>query len=110
MNCKPGDLALVTRGANAGAIVEVLHLAPGKPTRFPDVTGRGMLGRPTSNKPCWVVRATGSPLLWVSAKGTRRYFHERPLLDAILRPLRDNDGEDEMLRIAGKPQPNQVPA
>ena len=25
--------------------------------------------------------------------------------DEYLRPIRDNDGEDEMLRIAGRPQP-----
>jgi hypothetical protein len=51
----------------------------------------------------WDVVAQGSPLVCERYNGLRHESYKRPLKDADLRPLRDNEDEDEMLRIAGKP-------
>lgn len=76
MNCKQGDLAVVVRSYNGqhGAIVECVQLF--EHPLFP-------------GEPCWEVR----PPLLLGA-----WCH-----DDQLRPLRDNDGEDEILRLVGKP-------
>lgn len=78
MNCEPGDLAIVVATADGdtgsiGSVVEVIRLGD---------TG-------AESKPGWVT----SPAM----DGHCRFY------DSSLRPLRDNDGEDEILRIAGKP-------
>lgn len=81
MNCKPGDLAVVVRSeaGNEGKIVRVIRFI-GFGERFAD--------------DCWHVE----PAL----RGTHRMHND--VSDSRLRPIRDNDGEDEMLRIVGKPQ------
>lgn len=80
MNCKPGDLAVIVRAFTAwehvGKIVRVVRL-----TRI-------------DGDECWktdpeLFTLDGRWIAWT---------------DAHLRPIRDSDGEDEMLRIAGKPQ------
>ena len=86
MNCKQGDLAVIVRSyvGNEGKIVECQrveahhHVYPG-----------GVFV-----KLCWFI---GRPLLgW---RDTQTFF----VPDEFLRPLRDTDGEDEMLRLAGLP-------
>mgnify|MGYP006921370785 CR=1 FL=1 len=88
MNCKPGDLAVIVRsqGNNAGRIVQCVRLHI---SQAHDVDGVPLLL--TASGPRWVI--------------------DRPLPgnlqtvpDAILRPLRDSDGEDETLTWAGKPE------
>ena len=83
LNCKQDDLAVVVRSAagNEGRIVRCVKLT----------SGIGLLGY----GPRWF---TEPALLGVYGKPV-------PPLDACLRPLRDSEGEDEMLRIAGLPQP-----
>ena len=80
MNCRPGDLAVIVRSAPAferyvGKIVVVVK-------------------RSEIWNDCWVT----DPRLF--------HFDGFPIdfTDSSLRPIRDSDGEDEMLRIAGKPQ------
>jgi hypothetical protein len=79
MNCKPGDLAVIVRA----------RLAP------------PLLGRlvkciaPRDDDAWWVDIPLTCPVTgetWFS------------VYDRALRPIRDQDGEDEILRIAGKPQ------
>jgi hypothetical protein len=88
MNCKQGDLAVFVRSeaGNEGVIVRCLRLATTKELAdnlFPvDV-------------PRWVVDR-GINTTW----GRFLPFAS----DKSLRPIRPGDGEDEMLRIAGKPQ------
>jgi len=91
MNCKQGDLAIIVRSeaGNEGKIVRCI--------RF--LGDRLWISKDGSIKssPTWEINA-----LLPSWNGD---VDPRKLLqDEVLRPLRDNDGEDEMLRIAGKPQ------
>ncbi|MFY7939988.1 MAG: hypothetical protein ACOVOX_03685 [Burkholderiaceae bacterium] len=87
MNCKQGDLAVIVRSCcgNEGRIVTCVAL---------DVAG-------ASVGPNWDVRPgaawwTEPPILgW---NGT-----VVPVRDALLRPIRDSDEEDEMLRLVGRP-------
>ena len=86
MNCKPGDLAIHIGGVlgaksrNAGKIVRCVRLIGEVP---------GWSG----NR--WEIE--GGPIF--GALGSIAHHAD----DAYLRPIRDNPGEDEMLRIAGKP-------
>lgn len=80
MNCKPGDLAVIVRSAagNEGRIVQCLDFVGVGDGYYDD---------------SWLIdreiAGTFEPLRFIS--------------DSKLRPLRDNDGEDETLTWAGKP-------
>ena len=51
----------------------------------------------------WVCTSS-NPLPWRSLDGKLRcFFNERVISEDILKPIEDNNGEDEMLAIAGKP-------
>lgn len=80
MNCKPGDLAIVVRSRRYpecnGMILKIEHLA------YPGY---------------W--RVSGKLIEEYAA----RHGKSLNLNDRLLRPIRDNPGEDEMLRIVGKP-------
>ena len=81
MNCKQGDLAIVVKSfaGNEGAIVRVVSYY---------ATHR--LG------PAWVIdRALPS---------NRRGFDTKVALDTQLRPIRGDEGDDETLAWAGKPE------
>ena len=86
MNCKPGDLAVIVRADNKvdrphiGKIVECIYW-------LPDEFGGMWRTEPR-------LKVLRGP-----CKGREIGWH-----DGDLRPIRDNDGEDEMLRIVGKPQ------
>ena len=92
MNCKPGDLAVIRPTwsvmAERGAFVQVVRRGV-----FGEI-GRTRDGQEThcSSGDAWLCESSitdGFPCF---------------IRDAHLRPIRDNDGEDEMLRIVGKPQ------
>lgn len=82
LRCKPGDLALVTRGENVGRLVTVKARSEHGATR-------------------WLVSPLGGPLravnltTWAPCRTDAAHIE-----DARLRPLRDQDGTDEVLRIA----------
>lgn len=82
MNCRPGDLAVIVRCQMhpplIGTFVRVVR-------RVPDDYWYMDSPLPKPDGGAWI------------------FIH-----DSCLRPIRDNDGEDEMLRIAGKP--NEVTA
>lgn len=90
LNCKQGELAVVVRSyaGNEGAVVTCVELIPRWTRVAPDGWG-------CKTGPAWV---------------TDRVFrnviggHGSIVPDDQLRPLRDGDGDDEMLRIAGRPQ------
>lgn len=85
MNCKKGDVALVVRpGPAYGYIVTCIERYDGP-------------WRSRSFAPGWRVDVR---LPSIEAPGELRPF----VADIFLRPIRPSDGEDEMLRIAGKPQ------
>lgn len=89
MNCKEGDLAVIfgskTHPMCNGVVVSCVSLARGR-------------------KPTWNV----------SGHEIARYAAQlrMPLVifDERLRPIRDSDGTDEMLRIAGLPKRDEVKA
>lgn len=91
MNCKPGDLALLKSGGIAGGeafndrLVEVIDSAGVD----------GFYGQ------MWSVKCAGwtpAPhLVALSRRGTFYYP------DSMMRPIRDQPGEDETLAWAGKP-------
>ena len=97
MNCKPGDLAVVVQsdtGINLGKVVQVVCLHDSETHDLDGVSFRRPQG------PRWVI----DPAL--------RASDGRPLFtykDIGLRPIRDQPGEDEMLRIAGNPANIKTP-
>ncbi len=104
MNCKPGDLAMVIRGIwtpeLAGRFVTVVRLAV--PGEVIDAVVYSQSG------PGWVVESSagGLPVRIRSGPdaGKLLFKRQRVIRDELLRPIRDNDGEDETLAWAGKPQ------
>jgi len=88
MNCKKGDIAVVVGGkyGNEGRIVQCLRIATKEDFKF-------YLTEYIS-APAWIVD--------VALMGS--LFATPIAPDKWLRPLRDNDGQDEMLRIAGLPK------
>ena len=90
MNCKPGDLAVIVRSdfpASIGCLCLVL--------KSNEIDHEGMW--------CWAVRASNK-IEWEYGFKTVVLNRHGFVPDAWLRPIRDNDGEDEMLRIVGKPE------
>lgn len=104
MNCKPGDLAYAFRpGPYFGRYFFVLEAAPvGVEFKLPDGY---------THLPCgpgeWVLESASGPFEVPTTTG-RRLTRFGAGKDAGLRPIRDNDGEDEILRLVGKP--DEVPA
>ncbi|MDI4633310.1 hypothetical protein J7U46_09650 [Pelomonas sp. V22] len=80
MNCKPGDLAVVVRGYPAKNVGKVVRVSRINPL---------------------VSKQYGEPI-WDSDDDSWMWP------DSTLLPIRDNDGEDETLTWAGKPE--AVPA
>lgn len=90
MNCKPGDLAVIVRcdnPINLGRIVRCESFNGAENLRGPD--GRVYRG-------AWRI----CPAL-PSWDGAITTVHAP---DEFLRPIRDQDGEDEILRLVGKPE------
>lgn len=104
MNCKQGDLAVIVNADNVeniGKIVRVLRLVSHGDC-FPDINGLSAtwIGDCTA---LWVVECD-SPLSWEAYDGACKTLHlQRPFGDEYLRPIRDNDGEDETLQWAPVP-------
>lgn len=88
MNCKQGDLALMTKGVYARGMIVVCESYVGLRHH------RRRDGSLTPLRPCWRV---SPPIPAWSGKLSDL------VADEDLRPIRDNDGEDEILRLAGKP-------
>ena len=94
MNCKQGDLAVIVRSSsgNVGRIVVCLNIAStGELCR---TFGSSMY----SYAPIWRIDVA------VHWRGSVSGCIEVPFItDKAIRPLRDSDGEDEMLRLVGRP-------
>jgi len=94
MNCKQGDLAIVVRSSagNEGKIVTCLRLATIEEIEQTNLR--------KDMYPYWAID---------QALPTRTYITNRPagnfsfVPDCVLKPLRDNEGEDETFQWAGKP-------
>ncbi len=109
MNCRPGDLAIVVRSSRApvrlGTIVRVLRPALSGEAF---VSTCGGIARFVDERPSWVVESARPQPWWTDLSGRTRLFKQRVFWDANLRPIRPNEGDDETLSWAGKPE--QVPA
>lgn len=93
MNCRPGDLAVIVRSKYTpqavGRIVTCVRLKP----------------CPRTGAPAWIIDppVRGSYEDPAGCPRSGGWFY-----DECLSPIRDNDGEDETLRIAGKPEPQKL--
>jgi len=87
MRCKQGDLAVIVRSTvgNEGCIVECVQFR-----------GTHTFASGATHHDCWKI------------KPTRRGQYMAP--DSSLRPIRDSDGQDEMLRLVGLPAGTPVDA
>ena len=94
LNCKQGDVALILRSlaGNEGRVVQCLRLATTAEVRKDKMPWRGSV---------WV-----TDTLFRVTYGRPTCLYQ----DAWMRPLRDSDGEDEMLRLVGKPADSLVGA
>jgi hypothetical protein len=93
MNCKPGDLAIVVGGHGLGN--DPLKMR-GRIVRCIRILGPADLGFEYDEAcPTWEVDIDVKDPIDGVQIGVE---------DEFLRPIRDNDGEDEILRIAGKPE------
>lgn len=100
MNCKQGDLAIIikSRAGNEGKIVRCVRLH--------DFIDRDINGWPTGIiGPRWVI---DRPVPGLTNDGHPNYMFT--VADSCLRPIRPTDGEDEILRLVGKPINNLQPA
>lgn len=93
MNCRKGDLAVIVRSeaGNEGKVVTCIRLSA--EDVWIDRSGRYYRAA------TWVVDRK-----LVGADG----ISSRRIEDALLLPIRDSDGTDEMLRIAGLPKRDEV--
>ena len=84
MNCKQGDLAVIVRSyaGNEGKVVRCVSLC---------------------ERPFWYTARWPGPTWHIDRELPGETFPVSVVADCQLRPLRDSDGEDEMLRLVGKP-------
>lgn len=90
MNCKPGDLAVIVRSLDSpeaiGSLVKCVSFLSGL------------------RNPSWQLDRKVADDKLRDGKLIRGDW----FADKCLRPIRDQDGEDEMIRIAGKPNKEKV--
>jgi hypothetical protein len=99
LNCKPGDLAVCIRDviqpwpeSPLGRLCDVLYAAPVGSFTLPD----GYRSQGAGHKPYWVVKWQNTLLYPTMGEPRRTQYGLCP--DSVLRPIRDNDGEDETLQ------------
>lgn len=99
MNCKQGDLAIVVKSnyGNEGKIVRCVRIHD---SETHDANGLKIIN-PSGMR--WVI---DPPIQTINNKGNKCNLFT--FSDGWLRPLRDNEGEDETLTWAGKPSTVEV--
>ena len=96
MNCKQGDTAIVVKGYNNLAkILTCIRLVPMIEVQVA-LACKGLAPK-CSEGNYWEV---DTPLMWSDGVVSDNINY---INDAYLRPLRDSDGEDEMVKLLGKP-------
>ena len=100
MRCKPGDLAIVTGPTITPGLRFRFVIVESEAKDGDDVVPGGRLG--FGALAWWCRPAAGGtlPCLLLTTSGTNLGMTElprRPIADAILRPIRPNDGVDESL-------------
>jgi len=101
--CKPGDLAFILKGENAGRIVHVIHA-------YQDgelIAGSKWIDAVDKNNPSlsWVVKSAGGLLKHRYTTGQQAPDDAMSVMvDSELKPIRPGKGTDEVLRVTGKPK------
>lgn len=105
--CKPGDIAVIINQRNLGKLVTVIELYV--PETRVDGNKWYSEGRPG---PMWVVESLGGLFRSMTEDSqTSELKHTSVAIsDSCLRPLRKGPGQDEMLRLTGKPKDKPVVA
>lgn len=95
IRCKPGDIAMVIRTGNAGALVTIEQAYDGEILD-------GVLWNGGPNM--WVIKTIGHAMLGavISDKTAKTHYSRCAMPDAWLCPIRDTKGVDQMLRITPK--------
>jgi hypothetical protein len=94
MNCKQGDLAVVVRAKRKENLGKILRCVRLHTDKWRDADGRQWSDGP-HEAPRWVV---DKPV--PNTCGVNIFT----VPDAVLRPIRPNEGEDETFQWAGKPK------
>lgn len=105
MRCRAGDLAVVLRSAvslNVFRLVTCVRLLPlveREGVRGYEIEGLGLFPALQFSGPVWEVESRGSDLV-MSDMVTQKRTAVRtiPVADMDLKPIRDNDEQDETLR------------
>lgn len=99
MNCRQGDLAYITCEPYIGHFVSVLRWTPPGNFTLPD-------GYPALNVDVggWLCEKHVGYFDAPCGNDKRRQTRYAVIVDKYLRPIRDQPGEDEILRIAGLPK------
>ena len=95
MNCKQGDLAYITCAPYIGHFVNVLRWCNNGDVLPNNKVADGGDG--------WLCEKAHGVFNVLSSRKVPFTAKWAVISDNYLRPIRDNDGEDEMLRIAGLP-------
>jgi hypothetical protein len=105
MRCRAGDLAVITSSyvlSNVDKLVTCVRLLPlveRDGVRGYEMAGPGLFPANQFVGPVWEVESLGSDLTVVDITTQKRTGVRRiTVADKDLRPLRDNDGQDETLR------------
>lgn len=92
MNCRQGDIAMVVSvGSYRGANRSIAQALLGIPVRL-------AAGYLFEEQPAWRLESN------VHLEVNGRHVEVQGIVDAILRPIRGGDGDDEIIALAGKPQ------
>lgn len=101
--CKPGDMAFILQGPNAGKIVHVVRAyCDGERVAGSRWVSDGVTA---THDVQWVIRSAGGLLRWKYINGQQAPDDAMAVLvDSGLKPIRPGKGVDEVLRITGKPK------
>jgi hypothetical protein len=96
MNCERGDIAIVVKGYNnLSKVLTCIRLVPMIEVQVA-LACKGLAPK-CSEGNYWEVDV---PIMWSDGV---KYDTLNYIPDSFLRPIRDSDGEDEMVKLLGKP-------
>lgn len=99
MNCEKGDIAYIKCRPYIGHLVSILsYCGPGEVVVLPDGV--------ESYGDGWVCEKANGLFSVKMDSGEERQSKYAVIDDSVLRAIRDQPGQDEMLRVAGKPKNN----
>lgn len=104
--CKPGDIAVFINQRNLGKLVAVI-----RPYEIGTVVTDCKWSNESRPGPMWVVESIGGPIQVLDGDSDAMVpYTIAATSDSCLRPLREGPGQDEMLRLTGKPKDKPVVA